>query len=179
MDAPDCFRTQLLAALPRVRRYARSLVFDPSLADDLTQSTVVRALSHWHQFDQSRDILVWLLSIAHNAFLDVRRRDARLSIADPADLQRMQDEAPRDDGDRLALRMDLNAALSRLGADQREALLLVCVEQLSYAEVAEVLSVPVGTVMSRVFRARATMRKLLEGGARPAPGTPAALRRVI
>ena len=102
MDAPDCFRTQLLAALPRVRRYARSLVFDASMADDLAQSTVVRALSHWHQFDQRRDILVWLLSIAHNAFLDLRRRDARLTIADPADLQRMQDEGPHDEADRLA-----------------------------------------------------------------------------
>lgn len=177
MDAPDCFRTQLLAALPRVRRYARSLVFDASQADDLTQSTVMRALSHWHQFDQRRDILVWLLSIAHNAFLDLRRRDARLTIADPADLQRLQDDGPHDEADRLAMRLDLNAALARLSAEQREPLLLVCVEQLSYAEVAEVLRVPVGTVMSRVFRARAAMRKLLEGESRP--GSPATLRRVV
>jgi RNA polymerase sigma-70 factor (ECF subfamily) len=74
--------------------------------------------------------------------------------------------------------MDLLAALHRLGADQREALLLVCVEQLSYAEVAEVLRVPVGTVMSRVCRARATLRRFLEGGGRDGGEAPS-LRRVV
>ncbi len=168
MLAPEPFRRQLLQALPRVRRYARSLTFDSQQADDLAQTTVERALSHWHQFDQRRDMVVWLLAIAHNAFMDLRRRDGRMVWDDPAELQRMQDEQSLDDRDRMALRVDLLAALRRLSTDMREPLLLVCVEQLSYAEVAAVLAIPVGTVMSRVFRARAAMRQLLEGGPRPA-----------
>ena len=77
VDAPTAFRQQLLGTIPRLRRYARSLVFDASAADDLVQTTLERALAHWHQFDQRRDILVWTLSIAHNAFMDDRRRDKR------------------------------------------------------------------------------------------------------
>lgn len=163
--APDPFCKQLLATLPRLRRYARTLVFDAAAADDLTQNTLERALTHWHQFDQRRDMLVWVLSIAHNAFLDGVRRDARLAITDPDELQRTQDRAGGDPGPDVGLRMDLQAALRRLSAEQREPLLLVCVEQLSYAEVAEVMHIPIGTVMSRVCRARAALRQFLDGTA--------------
>lgn len=176
VDAPETFRTQLLAALPRLRRYARSLVWDAAAADDLAQTAVERALAHWHQFDQRRDILVWLLSIAHNAFLDTRRRDARLSFGEDAEMQRAQDDLAMDPTDRMGLRIDLLAALRRLSPDQCEPLLLVCVEQLSYAEVAEVMGIPLGTVMSRVFRARAALRRILEGDPRAAAS---GLRRVV
>jgi RNA polymerase sigma-70 factor (ECF subfamily) len=84
VQADDVFRHQLLGVIPRLRRYARSLVFDNPAADDLVQTTLERALAHWHQFDQRRDLLVWVLSIAHNAHLDQRRRDARLSVVDPS-----------------------------------------------------------------------------------------------
>lgn len=177
MHAPDAFRNQLLATIPRLRRYARTLVFDASAADDLTQNTLERALTHWHQFDQRRDMLVWVLSIAHNAFLDGRRRDARLTITDPEDLQQVQDRDGGDAGADVGLRLDLLAALKRLTPEQREPLLLVCVEQLSYAEVAEVMRIPMGTVMSRVCRARAALRRFLDGGG-PATHSPA-LRRVV
>lgn len=173
---PDTFCRQLLATLPRLRRYARTLVFDSAAADDLTQATLERALAHWHQFDQRRDMVVWVLSIAHNAFLDGRRRDARLTITDPDDLQQAQDRSGGDPGPDVGLRLDLQAALLRLSPEQREALLLVCVEQLSYAEVAEVMQIPIGTVMSRVCRARAAMRQFLDGSA--APSAPS-LRRVV
>lgn len=177
MQAPDCFRQQLLAAIPRLRRYARSLVFDSASADDLVQTTLERGLSHWHQFDQRRDMLVWLLSIAHNAFLDQRRRDSRLSFVDPAQATAQQDLQRADPGVDIGLRMDLLAALGRLSLDHREPLLLVSVEQLSYAECAEVLGIPIGTVMSRVSRARSALRALLDGPHR-ADGSPT-LRRVI
>lgn len=175
MRAPETFCRQLLEAVPRLRRYARTLVFDSAAADDLAQSTIERALAHWHQFDQRRDMVVWLLSIAHNAFLDSRRRDSRLAITDPDELQRAQDLAGGDPGPDVGLRLDLQAALRRLSPAQREPLLLVCVEQLSYAEVAEVMQIPVGTVMSRVCRARAALREFLDGSAAPAK----ALRRVV
>lgn len=176
MEAPAAFRRQLLDAIPRLRRYARSLVFDTEQADDLVQSALERALAHWHQFDQTRDMLVWLLSIAHNAHMDARRREGRLTITDPEDLARAQDLQGGDPGTDVGLRLDLLAALRRLGPDQREALLLVCVEQLTYAEVAEVMHIPVGTVMSRVCRARATLRQFLDGGAK---GRAPALKRVV
>jgi RNA polymerase sigma-70 factor (ECF subfamily) len=172
VDAPAAFRQQLLAAIPRLRRYARSLVFDTAQADDLVQTALARALSHWHQFDQRRDILVWLLSIAHNAHLDERRRDARWAPVD-ADQPGHEPVAPAAD---IGLRIDIVAALHRLPDAQREVLLLIGVEQLSYAECAEVLRVPLGTVMSRLSRARVALRGLLDGSVQAAPRT---LRRVV
>lgn len=163
MQAPACFRQQLLAAVSRLRRYARSLTFDVSTADDLVQTALERALSHWHQFDQRRDMLVWLLSIAHNAFLDQRRRDSRISFVDPAQADAQQDALRADPGADVGLRIDLMAALARLPLEQREPLLLVGVEQFSYAECAEALGIPIGTVMSRVSRGRVALRALLDG----------------
>jgi RNA polymerase sigma-70 factor (ECF subfamily) len=177
VQAPDSFRQQLLAAIPRLRRYARSLSFDTGHADDLVQTALERALSHWHQFDQRRDMLVWLLSIAHNALLDQRRRDSRLSIVDPVQAESQQDAYRVDPGVDVGLRLDLVAALARLPLEQREPLLLVSIEQLSYAECAEALGIPIGTVMSRVSRARVALRAHLDGRSRPEG--PPQLRRVI
>jgi RNA polymerase sigma-70 factor (ECF subfamily) len=176
VDAPASFRHRLLDAMPRLRRYARTLAFDAAMADDLAQQALERALSHWQQFDPQRDMVVWLLSIAHNAYLDGLRRDARMTVTDPVELERAQDAGGGDLGVDIGLRMDLLAALRRLSSEQREPLLLVCVEQLSYAEVAEVMRIPVGTVMSRVCRARAALRRFLNGeGVAAVP----ALRRVV
>ena len=176
MDAPPAFRQQLLGAIPRLRRYARSLVFDASAADDLVQTALERALAHWHQFDQRRDILVWTLSIAHNAFMDERRREARLPRVEPQEGWPDAEErlaAPPED---IGLRLDLVAALQQLPVEQREPLLLVTLEQLSYAECAELLRIPIGTVMSRISRGRVALRALLEG--RPLPSAHG-LRRVV
>lgn len=175
VNAPEPFRQQLLDTLPRLRRYARSLCFDHATADDLVQTTAERALAHWHQFDQRRDIRVWLLSIAHNAHLDRLRREQRYTVVDPEHLaERHEAPAPGDPG----LRMDLLAALARLSAAHREVLLLVGVEQLSYAECADVLGVPAGTVMSRLARARVSMRAALDGGTARSEAAPN-LRRVV
>ena len=173
MTAPAAFRQQLLAALPRLRRYARSLVFDTHASDDLVQAALERALSHWHQFDQRRDILVWVIAIAHNAYMDDRRRHARMPSVDPHEGQMEQQPAPGVD---IGLRMDLIAALKALPVEQREPLLLVTLEQLSYAECAELLRIPVGTVMSRISRGRASLRDLLDGKSPPATRS---LRRVV
>ena len=178
MDAPPAFRRQLLDVIPRLRRYARALTFDAAAADDLSQQTLERALSRWHQFDPQRELAVWLLSIAHNAHLDSVRRESRMTVTDPAELQRVQDQNNTDPGPDLGLRLDLQAALALLSSEQREPLLLVCVEQLSYAEVAEVLHIPIGTVMSRVCRGRAALRRFLDQPGRPAR-TEAQLKRVV
>ncbi len=173
MIAPAAFRQQLLAALPRLRRYARSLVFDTHAADDLVQTALERALSHWHQFDQRRDILVWVISIAHNAYMDDRRRHVRMPTVEAHDGQAELQPAPGVD---IGLRMDLLAALKALPVEQREPLLLVTLEQLSYAECAEMLRIPIGTVMSRISRGRANLRDLLDG---KVPHAARALRRVV
>lgn len=173
MLAPDAFRRQLLEALPRLRRYARSLLFDASAADDLVQTTVERALIHWSRFDPVRDMAVWLLAIAHNAWLDQWRRDARVDVVAP---EHFESIAALGGGESdHALRLDLLAALRKLGHEHREVVLLVGVEQLTYAEAAEVLRVPVGTVMSRLSRARAALRGHLD---RPA-AVPSHLTRVV
>jgi RNA polymerase sigma-70 factor (ECF subfamily) len=181
VHAPAAFRQQLLAAIPRLRRYARSLLFDASAADDLVQSALERALTHWHQFDQRRDILVWLASIAHNAHIDERRRSVRMSLVEPADAEAPPhahlDRWGSDPGTDVGLRIDLVAALQSLPIEQREALLLVGVEQFSYAECAEALAIPLGTVMSRVSRGRVALRERLEGRI-PSAGAPT-LRRVV
>lgn len=168
VDAPPAFRRQLLDAIPRLRRYARALTFDPAAADDLSQQALERALTHWQQFDPQREMGVWLLSIAHNAHLDTLRRESRMTVTDPSELQRAQDDKQGDNSHVMGLRLDLEAALERLPAEQRQPLLLVCVEQLSYAEVAEVLHIPIGTVMSRVCRGRAALRSYLDGQGQPA-----------
>ncbi len=177
MSAPEAFRRQLVGAIPRLRRYARSLVFDPGAADDLVQTALERALAHWHQFDQRRDILVWLLSIAHNAHLDIRRREQRVTLVEPEQIEAAQDRLHADPGADVGLRIDLQAALAALAPEQCEPLLLVSVERLSYAECAEVLGIPIGTVMSRVSRARAALREYLDGRRREPRAR--VLRRVI
>jgi RNA polymerase sigma-70 factor (ECF subfamily) len=178
VDAPAAFRQQLLGAIPRLRRYARSLVFDTHAADDLVQTALERALAHWHQFDQQRDILVWTLSIAHNAYMDDRRRHARIPIAEPHDARSPGlDERHAAETPDIGLRLDLVAALKQLPVEQREPLLLVTLDQLSYAECAELLRIPIGTVMSRISRGRIALRALLDGRT-PQAAAPG-LRRVV
>lgn len=173
------FRRRLLAVVPRLRRYARALTLDTVAADDLSQQALERALLHWQQFDPQREIGVWLLSIAHNAHLDMIRRESRMRVTDPDEMPQTQDELGADPAVQIVLRMDLEAALAALPAEQREPLLLVCVEQLSYSEVAEVLHIPIGTVMSRVCRGRAALREYLGGQGRPARGSGVQLKRVV
>lgn len=179
MHAPPAFRRQLLDGIPRLRRYARSLSFDTAAADDLVQQVLERALLRWQQFDAAREMSVWLLSIAHNAHLDSVRRNARMTVTDPEELQRVQDARGADPGIDVGLRLDLEAALAALSPEQREPLLLVCVEQLSYAEVAEVMQIPIGTVMSRVCRGRALLRTLLDGQGQRRPAQAGQLKRVV
>ena len=142
------------------------------------QTALERALSHWHQFDQRRDILVWTLSIAHNAHMDDRRRHARMPMAHEHDQHggapHEQHAAETPD---IGLRLDLVAALKQLPLEQREPLLLVTLEQLSYAECAELLRIPIGTVMSRISRGRVALRALLDGRAPAAAAQ--TLRRVV
>ncbi len=147
--------------IPRLRRYARALTGDRAAADDLVQDTLERALSRFHLWRQGSDLRAWLFTIMHNIFVNqVRsraRRDHESLETEPA-----ADTARAPEPDWLELR-DIASALSRLPQEQRAVVLLVGLEQFTYDEAARVLGVPIGTVMSRLSRARERLRALLGG----------------
>ncbi len=146
--------------IPRLRRYARALVGDRYAADDLVQDTLERAMNKFHLWRPGSDLRAWLFAIMHNVYVNqLRSRAARPETAlDEGDLSAQG--AP--DADRLEIR-DMQTAIAALPAEQREVILLVALEQLSYAEVSRALDIPMGTVMSRLFRARERLRAQLAG----------------
>jgi RNA polymerase sigma-70 factor, ECF subfamily len=163
--------------IPALRRYARSFAKDKSAADDLVQDTLERAVSRWFQRRADGDARAWVFSILHNLAISGLRQAARRRHHLPLDDARESDIAvpfAQEDGIR---RRDILTALSRLPEDQRGVLLLVSVEDMSYTEAAGILDVPIGTVMSRLARARSRLRKLLEDDSTVASGRPQ-LRRI-
>jgi RNA polymerase sigma-70 factor (ECF subfamily) len=159
------FRQSVEAAVPALRRYARALTRDAELADDLVQDTLVRALRSEHLF-HGGDVRAWLYTILTNLNRNRLRSLARRPMLMSID----ENDAPDMAGPEAGAR-DIERALASLVDDQRTALLLVVLEGMSYREVAEVQGVPIGTVMSRLARARMQIKDHLDGK-RPA------LRRV-
>lgn len=150
----------ILAELPRLRRYARAMVGDRAAADDLVQDTLERAWSQLAQWRAGSSLRPWLLSIMHNLRIDqLRRPGLSISPVDDADLD-VPTRATQTD--RLEVR-DLAHALSRLPEEQREVVLLVALEEMSYREVASTLGIPSGTVMSRLARGRERLRQIMDG----------------
>ncbi|KQY86062.1 RNA polymerase sigma factor [Pelomonas sp. Root1444] len=149
---------ELLASLPRLRRYARALRRNDEDADDLLQDTLERAWSRARLWQGVGDMRTWLFSIMHNLHVDALRR-GRL---DTVDLDEQTPEVPvaPTQGQILVLR-DLDAALAALPAEQREVLLLTALDGLAYAEIAQALGIPIGTVMSRLSRGRERLRGLM------------------
>ncbi|OHC64037.1 MAG: RNA polymerase subunit sigma-24 [Rhodocyclales bacterium RIFCSPLOWO2_02_FULL_63_24] len=157
-------RDAIIAEIPRLRRYARALTGRVDAADDLVQETLQRALEKWRLWQRERDLRPWLFSIMHNLHVDGRRRDNRIDFCAEDELPVPVQRASQQDA--LELR-DLDRALALLPADQREVLLLVGLEELSYAEVARALKIPQGTVMSRLSRARIRLKAILADEAAP------------
>lgn len=161
------FDSRLVALAPRLRRHARGLTGDSASADDLVQDTLERALRYRWRFhlrpgtwwgDASGDgLLPWLLTLMHRLRLNHLRKKELVVATDTLP------DVPGHDAD-PGLRRDLVQALAQLSEAQRAVLLLVSLEQFSYAEAAKVLDVPVGTIMSRLARARERMQRLLDGG---------------
>lgn len=157
MPRPD-LEELLIAALPKLRRYALSLCHAPDVADDLVQISVERAIASRDKFDPDSSIDAWLFRILRNAWIDqTRRTRTRGTDLDVTEMP----EAATHDGDRaLEAHMTLReteAAIGTLPPEQQDVLRLVCFEELSYAETAEVLDIPKGTVMSRLARARVAL----------------------
>jgi len=148
---------ELLAHIPALRRYARLLTGDATRADDLVQDTLERACRKWSLWRPGTALRPWALSIMHNLHLN-QLRDWRLD--DGHALLEDQPEAT-DPAAPAGERLDLERALAALPPGQRAVMLLVAVEEYTYAEAAEILGVPIGTVMSRLHRGREELRQRL------------------
>jgi RNA polymerase sigma-70 factor (ECF subfamily) len=153
----------LVAAIPRLRRYARVLTGEGARADDLVQDTLARAWEKRGLWLAGSDLRAWLFTIMHNVFVNQRalaRRDARnVSIDDPdGGMAAWQLPVPATQFTRVEL-METMQSLARLSPEQREVLVLAAVEEMRYEEIAAVMGIPVGTVMSRLSRAREKLRR--------------------
>jgi RNA polymerase sigma-70 factor (ECF subfamily) len=149
----------LIELIPRLRRYARALVGDRAASDDLVQDTLERAWAKLHLYRRGSDLRAWLFTVMHNVHVN-RVRAARPTDPLEDDMPELAQRATQ--GDSLVVR-DLDRAIAALPAAQREVLLLVALEDLSYEETARVLGIPIGTVMSRLARAREKLRDLMQG----------------
>lgn len=156
-------KLDIVGQIDALRRYARVLTRDASSADDLVQSTFLRAHERSATFREGADLRVWLMSILRNIFID-ERRSARASEAREqawADLRPGFSAPSAETAARLG---QIRDAFLSLGREQREALHLVAIEGLELAEAAKILGVPLGTVMSRIGRAREALRTYEETG---------------
>lgn len=147
-------RNAIVDLIPRLRRYARALVGDRSAADDLVQDTLERAWSKFHLYRGGTDLRAWMFTVMHNVHVN-RVRAQRPVDALPDDVPETLQHGAQ--GDPLMIR-DLERALASLPEEQREVLLLVALEDMSYDEAARTLGIPIGTVMSRLSRGRERLR---------------------
>jgi RNA polymerase sigma-70 factor (ECF subfamily) len=168
------FGEALAPQIPRLRRYARALTHNAAWADDLVQDTLERALRRRWLFRINSNLTAWLFTMLYRLYINDASRHRVTLAASDGDMP--EPAAPGD----MALQLDMRRALARLSPEHRAVVVLVGLEQLSYKEASEVLNVPMGTVMSRLTRARAQLRELLSGvPEKPGAGAlPAKLNRI-
>lgn len=178
------FEREALACLPDVSRFARSLTRDETAAEDLVQETFLRAYRGYASFEPGSNMRRWLFSICHHAWLRISQRDGRMvltSDGDDAELETLgavmdHVAAQRSGLDHFVSSIDvvpaIHAAVDQLAPAFRAVVMLVDVQGLQYEEAAEVLAVPVGTVRSRLFRARRLLQEALFEYARDAGVAP-------
>lgn len=162
----DDRKTAILAEIPRLRRYARALLRDRDAADDLVQDSLERALSrldNWRSGDSPRR---WLFTIMHHLFIDETRRSKRRHETMALPIEAAEERGvPATQLETVESREILDA-LQRIAPERRAALLMVAIEGFSYAEAANTLGIPAGTLMSRISRGRDELRMLLDDAAR-------------
>jgi RNA polymerase sigma-70 factor, ECF subfamily len=160
MEIAD-YGKKLAEQIPRLRRYARALTRDAGRADDLVQDCLLRAIRKRHLFQPDTDLRAWLFTLMHNQYVNDIRRLVREGVHMPIEEFAPTLAEPSGQSAGLQLR-ELDDALSRLPVEQRQAVLLVGLEGFAYEDAAAILSVPVGTVRSRLSRARDSLRLTLE-----------------
>lgn len=158
---------QLREWLPRLRRFALWLTRESASADDLVQSALERALSRWSSRREDEALRPWLFTILYRQFLDTRRRAQRYASLLEHFHRHTQSEQPS--VEREVIAQSTLQSLELLPIEQRNLLLWISVEGLSYQDVAQILDVPIGTVMSRLSRARQALRRLSDGESTKAP----------
>lgn len=160
--APPSFQDELVALLPQLRAFARSLCGNRALADDLVQEAAIRAWGAQAGFVAGSSMKAWTFTILRNVYFSDLRKERRHATPSP-DAVRDWTPAEQEDGMHIA---DLERALARLSPERRTALLLVTLEDFSYEEAARICDCPIGTLRSRVSRARRDLGEIL---AQPPP----------
>jgi RNA polymerase sigma-70 factor, ECF subfamily len=165
VTTPDQFKTEMIGLLPRLRRFALSLTRSASDADDLVQDACAAALQKWHQYDPGQPLDRWMFRIIRNLWIsEIRKRQVRQGQGHVAAEDATELQTP-DADDALAARQ-VQGKVTALPAELSRPLMLVCAEGYSYLEVSELLEIPVGTVMSRIHRARKLLVSTLGQGDR-------------
>ena len=168
---PPLPQPELVAAIPRLRRYARVLTGEPTRADDLVQETLARAWEKRRLWAAGSDLRAWLFTIMHNVFVNQRamaRREAQNVSIDADEDGGVAWQIPVRPTQQTRVELtEIMREVQRLPNEQREVLMLAALEEMRYEEIAAVLAIPVGTVMSRLSRAREKLRRAV---AEPASG---------
>jgi RNA polymerase sigma-70 factor (ECF subfamily) len=166
VTGPADLTDRIIALLPRLRRFALTLTRNPDDGDDLVQLSVERALSRLHRWNEGTRLDSWMFKIMQNLWIDeLRSRRSRGQIEPDFDLDVLPGSDGREAMDARLTLQDTLAAVMALPEEQRAVMLLVVVEGFSYRDAAEVLEVPIGTVMSRISRARLTLDQKARGAA--------------
>jgi RNA polymerase sigma-70 factor (ECF subfamily) len=159
----DAVTSIMVGQIPYLRRYARALTQNVSDADDLVQNCLVRAIAKMDRFEAGTNLRAWLLAIMHNIFIDSFRKKRRArEVCETTETIQKGLFTPANQFRRVQV-TDVETALAKLPAAQRSTLLLIALENLTYEEVARITEVPVGTVRSRLSRARHALINMVEG----------------
>jgi len=153
----EYFKRKLSQIIPELRRYSFALINHKDSADDLVQDSLERALTKSHLWTDSKPLKPWVFSIMHNIYANNARRYSRMPLLTP--IQDLDDLHHSHEMDTSL--NDMMNSLNQLTNEHREILLLIGLEQMSYAETAEILCIPIGTVMSRIARARKNLRSTM------------------
>jgi RNA polymerase sigma-70 factor (ECF subfamily) len=171
------FESEALRWLPDVSRFAHSLTRDPADADDLVQDTFLTAYRQWHQYRLGSECRAWLFTICRHRFLRTRQREARFVDTDDPELESLaaarvhaeaKDNGLSDAFERSEIRDAVQAAIAELPMPYREVAILVDLNDFTYETASETMGVPIGTVRSRLFRARRLLQEKLLAHARDA-----------
>lgn len=165
---PEQFKADMISLLPRLRRFALSLTRSASDADDVLQDACTTALQKWHQYDPSQPLERWLFRVARNLWVsEVRKRKVRQGEGqvDAEEAAELQTASNADD---LLAAKQVRLKVADLDRELAQPLMLVCAEGYSYRETSELLGIPIGTVMSRIHRARKLLVSSLAEGERAA-----------
>jgi RNA polymerase sigma factor (sigma-70 family) len=163
--------------IPALRRYARGLLRDSTAADDLVQDCLERVIAHWHR-RRNEDPRTWVFAILHNVAVNNLRQSTRRGAHLVLEEVREEALAQRPGQEDGLLQQGILDAISQLSDEQRSVVLLVSIEDMPYAQVAAVLAIPIGTVMSRLARARERLRQILEQPDRSVDRRGTHLRRI-